>query len=307
MAGDDDDFMSDDGMSVEDVTPEPDNELNQQSPPDPDDQSPQDLDDIETEDHGEDANKDGPDADQPSAEPEKPKPSKRNRVQDRMDELTREKYEAQRELEELKRENAQLKGESGNKGNEPQPEDFPTYEAYEEALEKWEKNPGTSDADKEPLTDQQLLIRTTISEIDNNAALWDERPDDYHDIMAKGEFNMNEATLLAIGEMEDSAQVMYHIATNPEIADKVVNCRTEARRVNILDQISKDLGATAPDPEPEPKSSPKPAKRKRQPAYEPQEPLGGNKGNQMVDLNEASFSDFEKEVNKQESESQSGW
>lgn len=228
------------------------------------------------------------DAGQPSEDEDTKPKGKVNKVQKRMDKLTREKYDAIRERDELKAELAKAKGD----GNEPDPADFDDWDDYEAAM-----------ADHESKQNQESRGAETeaITDINQKADLWIDIPDDYAVLMGEGNFNLNSQTLIAVSEMDEAPQVMYHLAKNPDVADKLFNLKTETRLVKELDKIAESLDdADYSDTSSETPQAKRETQRAKRKQNTPIDPLGGAEAPQGVDLEKASFADFEKEMNKQE-------
>jgi hypothetical protein len=245
-------------------------------------------------------------------------PPKRQRgVQKRIDELTRERYERDGKLAAQSERIAELEKRIADAAKpapvaepEPEPEstpervaaerpklaDFEDYEQFTEALLDWKA--GQREAkllaridDLQEKIDQRAIEADAKSAakqaVDSRTAEWQKRCDevapDYPDWEEKGKaaakIPFNPVMSDALFEREAGPRLMYYLASNPEVAQKLFEAtnydakatpaqiikanRTAGREVARIEALIASSTAKADDePEPDPAATPIPAKQK---------------------------------------------
>jgi len=172
-----------------------------------------------------------PEAKEPAAEVETPETTEegqeRNekgqfkpKLQERIDEITRQRHEAQREAAYWKgiAEAAQPKAAPAD-AEEPKPEAFEDYGAYVKALAKFEAK---------ALVKAEFEQQRTQQAQDAQATTWQQRAEaakaelpDFERVMAASTAPMSAAMAEAIKDSDVGPKVAYHLAQNPEIATRL--------------------------------------------------------------------------------------
>tara|TARA_R110000823_G_scaffold225669_3_gene353426 strand:- start:784 stop:1605 length:822 start_codon:yes stop_codon:yes gene_type:complete len=142
------------------------------------------------------------------------------KLQERIDEITRQRHEAQREAAYWRglAEAAQPK-EAPAEASEPKSEDFEDYGAYVRALAKFEAK---------ALVKAEFEQQRTQKAQEAQATTWQQRADaakaelpDFEKVMATSTAPMSHAMAEAIKGSDIGPKVAYHLAQNPEIADRL--------------------------------------------------------------------------------------
>jgi len=226
---------------------------------------------------------------------------KKGGLQKRMDKLTRKWKESnarelalQRKIEEMERENAR---------NVPKPDpiDFETIEDYDAAMNEYESAQNTVQED-----DYNAVVAESAADIKVYSELWDDCPDDFDEVVQSQGYVMNDMTLVMISEMEEAApEVLYHIASNPELALSLSKYRTQTRLEKALNKIVDSLGhEEAEDEADEPEI---PSSKKTTKAPEPINPVGGRNSAQSKAMKNMSQAEYNAHMDKVESEKGRFW
>jgi hypothetical protein len=231
----------------------------------------------------------------------------RNPVQPRIDELTRKTREAEREAAYWKgraetRENAEAEAAKAKAAEKPTPEQFDDYNAYVEALADWkadEKIKANNEAQK-----QESAKERTSRE---KAERWTERSNaartahsDYDQVLeAAAGVKLADFVCDALDESEQSAELLYRIAQDPSIADRL-NAMSPRGAALELGRMEAKLPAVSADPDPEevpdvkaPAAAPAAPVRKTTSAPPPVKPIAKG-GSTAVDLSKLRGDDYVK-------------
>jgi hypothetical protein len=142
------------------------------------------------------------------------------KLQDRIDEITRQRHEAQREAAYWRgiAEAAQPKAAQAE-AEEPKPEAFEDYGAYVKALAKFEAR---------ALVKAEFEQRSAQQAQEVKATTWQQRAEavkaelpDFEQVMAASTAPMSKAMAEVIQESDIGPKVAYHLAQNPEIASRL--------------------------------------------------------------------------------------
>ena len=142
------------------------------------------------------------------------------KLQERIDEITRQRHEAQREAAYWRgiAEAAQPK-EAPAEAEEPKPEAFEDYGAYVRALAKFEAK---------ALVKAELEQQRTRQAQEAQATTWQQRAEaakaelpDFEQVMASSTAPMSQAMAEAIKGSDIGPKVAYHLAQNPDIATRL--------------------------------------------------------------------------------------
>lgn len=215
------------------------------------------------------------------AEPAEPA-KKENRVQHRIDELTREKYEARQEADRLRKENEELKAVKATPDSdfippgfpdEPTIDQFEDYEQYNRALVRWEAgriiaNEKYQDVQKQ----KQEQVKTVVNNYNSRVEAAKKTYTDWDDVIATApDFVYPQSTVDTILESEQGADIQYYLANNAAEAERV-------HKLNPVQQIKEIAKLEAKFSKPD-----APAKRVSQ-APTPITPVTGNDSG-IVDIN----------------------
>lgn len=164
---------------------------------------------------------------------------KENRVQKRIDEITREKHEARQEAEYWRKvATGEIKPqaqpapvqEALPPGLPPKPklDDFDDYDQYTEALGEWAAEKTIAKREfaaqqKKAHETKQTVVKSYQERVETAKTKYA----DWDDVIATGNVTVTDTTLEAILESEQGPDISYHLLSNP----------TEAARLNGLSQI----------------------------------------------------------------------
>lgn len=212
------------------------------------------------------------------------------KLQKRMDRMTRKIGDLERENLELRQQTAQQETLE-----EPDAADFDNYDDFEVAHKAWQE--ASAEPPPEVMSQADLRFEQAKQRIRDDASDWDECPDDWELTISNNDIPFDERTIMAVSDSENQAEVMYYLAQNPSELLRLQSMSMDANLVRAIDKIEDKL-SRASEPPPEPSNDSK--KRTATQADTPIEPLGGGIPPKQVDLDKATFQDFEKEMNRQE-------
>jgi len=196
---------------------------------------------------------------------DKPKP---NSYQQRINELTRQKYE-------LKEKNARLTGQLEGRVKpegeqaaqpvatpdvlaEPDRDSFETYEDYVKAVGLWSAKVALAD-DKKASAQQKETDRKreTVNTWNSKVEEARTRYSDF-DVKVNSDLRIPQAAFEAIVDSPVGPDIAYHIGTNPDIAEKFLGMSGNAvvREIGKLEMKFESDPATTPQPKPKPKVKP---------------------------------------------------
>jgi hypothetical protein len=152
----------------------------------------------------------------------------------------------------------------------PNPDDFKDAFAYAEALSKWSAEDALARRDQEErqrreAEQQDKVMKAWSSKVEK---VIDELPD-YENIVASSSVQVNDAVRDAILESDVGPQILYELASNDELAERITNMST-ASALRELGKLEARFEA-----KPEPKGKTVVAQSK---APEPINPLRGSGG-----------------------------
>jgi hypothetical protein len=200
---------------------------------------------------------------------------KKNRAQKRIEAVVAERNTALEENAKLK---AQLASKSSTK-EEPDPANFEDYEDYEKAL----------DAFKFSKKNEEEIDPNYATAIQELQGKFDEEADKYDDFDEKinnQDLKITSYMVMAFNEMENSTDLAYYYASNPEEALKVSKMTPTKQSISVM----KKSEALQKKP-----------MKKVTTAPDPINPVGGE-AEISKPLNELSFKEFEKKRNLEESQ-----
>ncbi len=221
-----------------------------------------------------------------AADVAKAKKNTQSGTQKKIDKAVKKAGEEGRRADAAEKENQRLRNEIENlkRGEEPLLEDFDDPDDFEKAHKVWK------DKEPEKIVDSNPIVDSALKDIQLSAEMWEEKPDNYNDLISKGDFDLNERMVIAISELNDPAQFIYYLANHPEEASKLARIKTESRLVNQIDQMVDEISAP-----------PEPESKKLTEADDPINPLAGNdaaKPNKS--LSEMSQAEYNAHMNKLE-------
>ena len=216
-----------------------------------------------------------------SPEPKQPK----NRAQKRIEALIKEKHELQRKLEEAT--NARPPAEAVE---DLDPDDFDDYDDYLEAVEKQTSKPAKKEANgANPFAE---VLEQLEAKFDDTR----EKHADF-DLKIRTMPILTEAMLSAINESDDSGDVVYYLANNPEEAAKM-SAMSPVKMALFVGKVEAKLN------EPAKKETVIPKKTTKAP--EPIEPVGGANGQPKSLYDTTDYSEYEA-MRRAEQSKKTGW
>lgn len=145
---------------------------------------------------------------------------RRNRVQKRINELTKQKGEAQREAERLRQEKAEMEQRlrelQGAANPRPKADDFDSYSQYEDALVEWAKgqqDAGAEPAEQTPTPRMDPEQQEAMDAFQNAALDAADRFPNLDQVVASAPV-LSFDVFKAATEAERAAEVLYYLGTN---------------------------------------------------------------------------------------------
>lgn len=169
------------------------------------------------------------------------------KLQERIDEITRQRHEAQREAAYWRgiAETREAKAQPAEADAEPKPEAFEDYGAYVRALAKFEAK---------AIVKAELGQQKTQAQEEAKATTWQQRVEavkaeipDYDAVMSASTAPMSPAMAEAIKDSDIGPKVLHHLAKNPEIAAKLSRLEPVAA-IREIGRIEASLSVKAEAP-----------------------------------------------------------
>lgn len=202
---------------------------------------------------------------------------------------------ARREAEAAKRELAELKGQQQSAQtlttDEPNIEDYATWDAYEAAHEAWKANQGQQNRKPDEKPEEQPAQQPNISSelkyaIEDMQSSFDESRKKYQDfdqLISAKDLKMPEAVVIMVSETENPGEVAYYLATHKDEAAKIA-AMSAIRQAKALAEVEKKVLQQGPPP------------KRKSSAPPPIEPLDGSGDTHKKTVNEMSFQELEFEL-----------
>lgn len=229
-------------------------------------------------------------------EPQQHRSKKPKSAQDRINELTREKYELRERLARL--EGAQSRGGDAAEPAKPAPKQiaptrpkpdpndakYKTYDDYVEDLADWKTEQRLA-ADKAAATEREQNERLR-EKFDNFRAQQQKaaaKYDDWDEVMSNKDIVLPEVMNVAVVDFENGADVAYYVATHPDFRQHLLDMNDGYSDLKIVHELSRlsDYLLEQENAEEEPANSEKPAATVAAPkpavssAPAPIKPIGG--------------------------------
>jgi len=174
---------------------------------------------------------------------------KKSRAQRRIERLAREKRELEARIRELTAKKDEPKEEPEKAGEEPNIDDYETFEEYEKALAEIEKKKNTEEpTETEPNPDTM----TTITKEDVQDILRDgsEKYDDFKEKVMHKDVPITEEILELAIDSEIGDEILYYLANNIEEAKEIAALDTKhlAKEIGKIEAKLEEKKSTAPKP-----------------------------------------------------------
>ena len=180
----------------------------------------------------------------PAEEKKKPA-SAPDKVQQRINKITREKYEALRENERLVKKLAELEttqketkfaaDKSALEVSKPKQEDFDTDEEYYTQLGRWgakmELHEQQSTQEAEVIKEEPKNIIQTI--IDTGKETYP----DFEELVLREDLKITPAMVESAADSEYATEIFYHLGQHPELAEKIAKLRSPAAVAREMGRI----------------------------------------------------------------------
>jgi hypothetical protein len=227
----------------------------------------------------------------------------RNPVQPRIDELTRKTREAEREAAYWRgrAQSAEKPKDAAAPPAKPTPDKFDDYGAFVEALADWkadEKIKANNDANKQESAKERAARERTERWAERSAATRARVPD-FDQVLEASDVKIADFVSDALDDSERSADLVYQIAKDPSIADRL-NAMTPRQAALELGRMESRLPPVSAEPDPEEVPADKPAPvpqaapvRKTTSAPPPIKPISKG-GSTAVDLTKLKGDDYVK-------------
>ncbi len=235
----------------------------------------------------------------PESKPEREDNGKfRKPVQPRIDELTRKARENEREAAYWRQraEAKEAKDAEAAKPQKPTPDKFTDYNEYVEALTEFKAGEKVQATLDKRDTEAQARARA-----ESFAKSWGERVteakakhEDYEQVVSASDVEVRDHVKEALNDSDMGPQVIYHLAKNPDIAQRL-NQMTPLGAAREIGRIELQL-AKAPEPQAETEAEPEPEPapvRKTSAAPPPAKPLTSGRAT-APNLERASMEDYVK-------------
>lgn len=180
---------------------------------------------------------------------EKPRPKKKG-IEGRFSELTTKNRQAieAKEAAERRADAAEAKAKEyetklnppkQNESKEPNPRDFTDAYDYAKALAKWEVKEALSARDKQEVADRaQKEVERSLMEFHKRVETAKAEIPDYDDTLASADdLKVNDDVKDAIIESAVGPYILHHLASNPELVDKIngMTVRQQLREIGKLE------------------------------------------------------------------------
>jgi hypothetical protein len=178
----------------------------------------------------------------------------RNPVQPRIDELTRKTREAEREAAYWRgrAQSAEKPKEAAAPPAKPTPDKFDDYNAYVEALADWkadEKIKANNEANEQESAKERAARERTERWTERSNATRARVPD-FDQVLESSDVKIADFVSDALDDSERSADLVYQIAKDPSIADRL-NAMTPRQAALELGRMESRLPPVSAEPDPE--------------------------------------------------------
>jgi len=236
------------------------------------------------------------------AETEPPEQKKgKNKTQKRINDLTRKAGDANRRAEKAEKRISEMEAEAAENKPLPEPDikDFPEYEDFIEAREKYEnamENPKTKveevkKVDPEPESDEVKLTdsqKTALEVVKENLNSNESKPDDFDEVVHNNnDLQLTPEMIEALAECDDPAKVAYALGKDTDLSREIAG-KTPAQQAREMAKL--DMAV-------ESKPSVKPVLASKAP--DPITPVGGSDA-QDTPISKMTYSEYEKVQNARE-------
>lgn len=205
---------------------------------------------------GEEKPEKGPDS-APDKNSREPEDKHESRLQKRFDRLTRQKGDAERRAEVAEQELATLKAskqqEPPAQENEPQIEDFETWDAFDDAHKAWEKKQGKAPEKPAEKPKEQSAATPEPSE-EMKAAAVAMKPSfdaarqahpDFDQVIGADDLAMPEEVALLIADTDNPGEVAYWLGMNKAEAKRIAGL-SPIKQVKAISEIEAKLKEAPP-------------------------------------------------------------
>ena len=205
-----------------------------------------------------------PEGGQEPAEKQPEQPAKKGGAQKRIDELTRDKHEALREAQFWREQAAkQQSAQSSQDAKKPARADFADDEGYFEALAEFK-----ADQKVAAYREQSQAERANEAESRHNATRFElyqqrvsdsaEAMPDYHEVVGKSDVPAAPHVLESIIESDSGPQLAYHLAKNPDVAERL-NDMTPLQAAREIGRLEAQLAQPKVETPPQKRTTNEPA------------------------------------------------
>lgn len=233
-------------------------------------------------------------------EPPEEKGRPKGNFQKRIDKLTAEKYRLSDELGALR---AKLEAatkpaeQAAPEPTRPKPEDYEDSEKYLEALADWKTELKVKELKEKDAQEaiQQQMRKTFDAHLERTRKFREEH-DDYDEVAADANIPIPKAVEFAIIELDNGPEVAYHLAKNPELAEKLAGM-SDVAAVMEIGRLSASLAVNEKGASEPPASAENPAPEKTKAvsaAPKPIKPVGAGATKSNVPLDEMDYPAFRK-------------
>lgn len=202
---------------------------------------------------GDDGESDGGDGEEQNKEgsEDKPKP-KKNRLQDRINQLTRDKYELRQKLAEIQAEEESEEPELPQAPAAPNPRHFSTQEAYNKAVRDYDFAMGQHQAQIRQINSQRE--QADVNRIETEKQTYQQKiaadKGKYKDfdvvIQSMAHVPLSEQLHNTLVMIDNPADLVYFLGKNPAIADGVLSLKGHAQTVKLAEISVKIKNASKP-------------------------------------------------------------
>ncbi len=233
----------------------------------PDTSKPDDRDKGDKDAPGED-DEPGNEGDDIPQDKDKKKPG---RFQKKINNLTRKNYELERENADLKAKLEKPSSPSPEKTDKkkPVPDDFESYEAYQEALVDWKLEEKTARETRKQAEDKELNDQKETEKgfYDRLGKYGDEHEDFFDLVINNKDLKITPNIFQAVMDSEHAPEILHELGKNPAEAARIAKLSPVAV-IREIGRIEANFLKEGKAPEP---------KKKTTDAPEPITPIGGNK------------------------------
>ena len=217
---------------------------------------------------------------------------KKNRFNERISELVRQRNDARERAADMERRLAAL--EAGK--NQPEPkgkpnqDDFKTWEDYQEALVDWKTEQKLQqERAREAQEAESARLQRNFAAYNRQVSEATAKYEDFEEVVGRDDLLIPQVAQLAIYELDNGAEVAYYLAKHPEQLEKLVEMNSDSL-IKVVAEVTRISDRLKGSPE---------TKRPVSNAPNPIKPVGGAATRSATPIDKLPFDQYVKAREKQ--------